>query len=254
MRTVHQIGRQLKQVYDLSLSFFYPEVCQLCHELTASPKEGFICQSCIEANGGIRPIRPPFCDHCGLPFEGDISGTFECGNCHDLKLKFHSARSAVRTGATILELIHRYKYQRHLWFEPLFTDLLATAFATHFPATEIDLIVPIPLHKNKQRDRGFNQSIRLSRRLSKTIGVPLATKALERTRPTETQTRLSRKKRIENVHNAFSSGKHAELVKGKRILLIDDIMTTGATASACPKALKALKAEEVHVLTISRGG
>ncbi|MDB4459211.1 ComF family protein [bacterium] len=248
-----QLWKKLRQLTDLSLSFIYPEICQLCEAQPAGPKEGYVCHPCRERAGGIRFIVPPFCDRCGLPFEGDITGDFECANCHDLKLHFLKSRSSVRTSNMILDVIHRYKYQRHLWFESLLVDLLEQVVRQQFDLSCIDLITPIPLHKTKKHKRGFNQAERLGKKLAKRLNVPFLPRTLERIRPTETQTRLTRKMRIQNVLNAFGPGIQINQVKNLRVLLIDDIMTTGATASACAKILKKHKASCITVTTISRG-
>src|SRR6266446_84601 len=86
------------------IGFFYPEVCQLCEEHRAIAKEGFICSDCWRQ---VRFIRPPFCERCGLPFEGDITTTFECANCREMELHFSSARSAVEAVGAVLDAIHR---------------------------------------------------------------------------------------------------------------------------------------------------
>jgi len=110
-----------------ALGFFYPEICQLCQTERATKENGFVCSNCWQQ---VRFIRPPFCDRCGLPFEGDITTKFECANCREMELHFSSARSAVVAKTAVLEIIHRYKYSRQLWFEPFLADLLLCPF--HF--------------------------------------------------------------------------------------------------------------------------
>ena len=109
---------------DALLGFFYPEACQICHTARATPAEGYVCAACWQ---GVRFIKPPFCDRCGLPYPGDITTVFECGNCRGVKHHFRSARSAVAAEGVVLEVIHQYKYQRALWFEPFLADLLIRA-------------------------------------------------------------------------------------------------------------------------------
>src|SRR5947209_1359292 len=99
----------LKCWLDAGLSFFYPEVCQFCGQERATPDEGFIGANCRQ---NVKAIQPPFCQRCGLPFEGQITTAFECGNCQEMELHFSRARSAVAAKGMVLELIHRYKYQR----------------------------------------------------------------------------------------------------------------------------------------------
>jgi ComF family protein len=115
-----------------------------------------------------------------------------------------------------------------------------------------DLIVPVPLHSTKQREREFNQAARIARHLGHALNLPLAEKALGRTRPTRTQTLLTRQQRAENMRNAFAAGK-TDGLRDKRIVLVDDVLTTGATTNACAKVLRAAGAAEVCVWTVARG-
>jgi len=239
----------LKLWVNAGLSFFYPEICQLCLKVRATPAEGFVCTDC---KSRVRVIEPPFCEHCGLPFEGAITTSFECSNCKDQKWKFRTARSAVAARGEVLDVIHRYKYSRALWFEPFLADLLITRAMPELAKSEWNWIVPVPLHPARQREREFNQAERLARRLGKATNIPLNRRVLRRVRATPTQTLLSRQERVTNTRNAFAVSKGTRL-NGERVLLVDDVMTTGATTSACAGALLAAGAGEVCVWTVARG-
>jgi ComF family protein len=231
------------------LSFFYPEICQLCEAERATAENGFVCSRCWQQ---VRFIRPPFCDRCGLPFEGDITTAFECSNCRNMELHFNSARSAVVAKAAVLEAIHRYKYQRQLWFEPFLVDLLLREASPVLRNQPWDFIVPVPLYPAKQREREFNQAERLALHLSSDTGIPVNAKLLRRVAPTPTQTRLSKEQRAANMKNAFAMRGPVKL-NGERIVLLDDVFTTGATTSACAKILRQCGAGEVCVWTVARG-
>jgi ComF family protein len=231
------------------IGFFYPEVCQLCEEHRAFTKDGFICSKCWSQ---VRFIRPPFCERCGLPFEGDITTTFECANCREMELHFSSARSAVVAKTAVLEIIHRYKYQRQLWFEPFLTDLLLREALPVLRNQKWDFIVPVPLHPVKEREREFNQAERLANHLSNATKIPLNEKLLHRVALTLTQTRLTKEQRAKNMRGAFAIRDKVKL-NGERIILIDDVFTTGATTSACAKVLRAAGAGDVCVWTVARG-
>src|SRR5882724_1695817 len=103
----NKFASHLKSWANAGLSFVYPEHCRLCDAERASPAAGYVCSKCRE---DVRFVEPPFCERCGLPFQGAITTSFECGNCKGLKLHFHSARSAVKASEKVLEVIHRYKY------------------------------------------------------------------------------------------------------------------------------------------------
>lgn len=231
------------------LSFLYPEVCQLCGENRAGPDQGFVCEGC---QGRVRWIERPFCERCGLPFEGEVSTVFECRNCKDRELHFRFARSAVQARDPVLEAIHRYKYHRAMWFEPFLAGLLIRQAKPALASEHWDWLVPVPLHPTKQREREFNQAERLARRLSQASAIPVHTRLVRRRLPTRTQTKLSREERETNVRGAFVLRGKPKL-GGQRIVLVDDVFTTGATTSACARALRQAGAEDVCVWTLARG-
>ncbi|HEY3863790.1 MAG TPA: ComF family protein [Verrucomicrobiae bacterium] len=237
----------LKSALDAALNFVYPPVCQICRDERAGAREGYVGGACWS---GVRFVTPPFCDRCGLPYDGDIKGEFRCGNCAELEFGFSFARSAVRANAMMLEVIHRYKYQRALWFEPFLADLLQRAAQPALAGQGWDLIVPVPLHPLKLRQREFNQAERLARCLGRSLGLPVNTKAVRRVQFTETQTKLSRPRRAANVSGAFAPGQKLD---GQKVILVDDVMTTGATTSACARTLRKAGASDVCVWTAARG-
>jgi competence protein ComFC len=232
-----------------SLGFFYPEICRLCETERAVAKSGFVCSKCWQQ---VRFIRPPFCERCGLPFKGDLTTTFECTNCREMELHFTFARSAVVAKTVVLETIHRFKYQNALWFENFLADLFLRAAVPALRGQKWDFIVPVPLHSVKQREREFNQAERLAAHLSAAIKIPLNIQLLRRVAPTMTQTLLTREQRAENMRGAFAIRRSMKLA-GEKIILVDDVFTTGATTSACARALRAAGAGEVCVWTAARG-
>ncbi|MBC8095294.1 MAG: ComF family protein [Akkermansiaceae bacterium] len=242
-------GFPLKAAFNAALAFAFPEVCQICEAERATPAEGFVCSHCW---GTVRFIKPPFCDRCGLPFQGEITSNFECTNCREMELHFRSARSAVTTGGPVLEAIHRYKYQRALWFENFLADLLIRQAEPELRAEKWDWLVPVPLYPTRQREREFNQAERLAQRLSAATRIPVNAALLKRVMPTRTQTQLTRHQRAANVRHAFVMRDPAKL-GGARIVLLDDVFTTGATTSACARVLRQAGAGEVCVWTVARG-
>ena len=234
---------------EAALGYVYPNTCQICHQRRAGAEEGFVCSECWQQ---VRFVRAPFCTRCGLPYEGDITGEFECSNCRDLELHFEFARAAVHARGTVLSVIHRYKYRREVWFEHFLADLLLRSCMDQLSRGGWDLIVPVPLHPIKERDREFNQARNLARHVSVKTGITLAPNELKRIRPTVTQTQLTRKERASNVRNAFVAAGRRNLT-GRRCVLIDDVLTTGATTNACARALKGAGAASVCVWTLARG-
>jgi ComF family protein len=235
--------------FNSTLALVYPEVCQLCQGEPATPREGFVGRKCWSQ---VRFIRPPFCERCGLPFEGAISNSFVCTNCQELEFSFTSARSAAVAKGVVLEAIHRFKYSRALWFENFLADLLVREAAPALRGRPWDLLVPVPLHPLKERERGFNQSALMARHLSQATSIFFEEDVLRRTKPTETQTHLSRDQRAANMQSAFVVRPGATL-KDSRIVLVDDVFTTGATTNDCARALRRAGAAEVCVWTVARG-
>ena len=242
-------AKELSTWFGAALRLIYPEICQLCQNERASAREGLVCQKCWTR---VRFIRAPFCNRCGLPFEGDLTNAFTCTNCCDLKLYFTYARSAVVAKTVVLEAIQQFKYSRALWFEPFLADLLVRAAAPVVQNQRWDFIVPVPLHPLKLREREFNQAAVLAAHLSRATNIPLAEDYLQRIHATATQTLLSREKRAANMKNAFAVRRGLGFA-GKRIVLVDDVFTTGATTNSCAQALLTAGAAEVCVWTVARG-
>lgn len=244
-----RVAGKLQTWFRAATGLIYPEVCQLCKNRRATVESGLVCDRCWSH---VRFIRAPFCERCGLPFAGDLTAPFNCTNCRELELHFTSARSAVVAKTVVLEAIHRFKYSQALWFENFLGDLLVREAAPVLAGHGWDFIVPVPLHPLKQREREFNQAERLATHLSRAAQIPLHRKLLRRVNPTATQTLLNREQRAANMKNAFIVPDRKKLA-GKRIVLLDDVFTTGATTNACAQALRRAGAAEACVWTVARG-
>jgi competence protein ComFC len=187
-----------------------------------------------------------FCTSCRTPFQNSfpLDAAGRCALCRGGLRGFDAAYSFGAYEGVLRELIHLYKYGRVRTLAPPLSALLARAL----PRDEaFDATVPVPLYWRRRLQRGFNQAELLARGLSRRTGIPVV-KALGRVRPTPTQAGLSNSSRRQNVARAFRS----RSVQGKRILLIDDVMTTGATAASCALALKQAGARRVALLTLAR--
>ncbi len=239
----------LRPWVNAGLSFFFPEICQVCRQRRAGPAEGFVCPDC---RAQVKWIRPPWCERCGEPVAGAITTAFVCSHCREAVPWFDWARGAVGTLEPVLDLIHRYKYQRALWAEPFLAGLLITAARPALAAESWDGIVPVPLHPTRQREREFNQAERLARRLGRACDLPVDSKLLRRVLNTRTQTMLSREERQANVRKAFALRTNRSLA-GRRLVLVDDVFTTGATTNACARVLREAGAAAVCVWTVARG-
>jgi competence protein ComFC len=228
------------------VSLLYPPVCTVCGANT--PAGEYLCDQCDEKT--VR-IVAPFCQKCTEPFEGAITSSFTCANCAHRAIHFDVAVAVYRSRGIVREIIHSFKYNRQIYLRRLIARWLCAALDDErLRNRRFDVIVPVPLHPTRQRERGFNQASLLAELLSAEISLP-SKLLLERTRYTTTQTALDRAERMENLHNAFRLRKTAN-VRDLHVLLIDDVLTTGSTLSECARILKRAGAISVHAATAAR--
>ena len=239
----------MKAGFDLftaAVSLFYPPACEIC-EKNISAKE-YLCDAC---QASAPRITRPFCDKCSEPFSGAIEGHFACGNCANQTLHFDAAISAYRARGIVRQLIHDFKYKQRPHLRHVIAAWLAASLADQrLQGCKFDLIVPVPLHPARQRQRGFNQAALIAKLIAARAGAPLKP-VLQRVRFTTTQTAFDRAKRMENLHNAFRLRDKTD-VRGLRVLLIDDVLTTGSTLSECARVLKEAGAISVYAATAAR--
>lgn len=196
-------------------------------------------------------IEPPFCDQCGYPFpELEGHGSFICTNCAERKWHFQWARAGYRTDGQVLEAIIGFKYRDEYYRQKHLVEWLTETFDRHVKHNDWDALVPVPLYHRRHRERGFNQAKEIARGLGINRKIPVLD-CLYRYRETASQARLERSARWENMAGAFRL-KAAFDVRGRNLLLIDDVFTTGATANACAHALRQAGAGQLAVLTVAR--
>jgi len=230
------------------VNLIFPPLCHCCREFIPDNREVKICDDCLET---AVPLVSPLCSCCGRPFPDFCGADHLCGRCITAPPSFSIARGALLFAGTTRELIHQFKYGgKAMLRRPL--ALLAAgcldSFAAGFCA---DLLVPVPLHTRRLRQRGFNQAVLLGEILSKRWEVPLQRNNLQRNRWTEPQVNLTAAARAENVKGAFSLAAPAKIA-GKRILLVDDVYTTGSTVRECSRIMMAAGAAEIAVITVAR--
>jgi competence protein ComFC len=246
-------------------TLLYPRLCHACQMplsvAVSAPvpssggSEVGLCGRCF---GEMRRLETPYCLKCGDAFDSEDEA-FVCSNCGGRKFHFSFAFSAYRAEGPLLYLIHQFKYSHQLHLAVPLAQLLAQAFdepRLRSLLEERPWIVPVPLHPRRQREREYNQAAELARLLAQKLGLTFCP-CLRRSRYTVTQTRLDRKDRLQNIRQAFTMKLPRSLRKewpgDQPVLLIDDVLTTGATASACAKILRLGGASDVVVLTLARG-
>ena len=236
----------IKAISRSLFSLVFPSHCPLCGDLLDSREKDGLCTTC---ENGISFIPSPHCPGCGRhsPAETD-----RCGHCVSEKFHFDRAYACCAYLSGVKDLLLSFKFGRKRPLASFFGRRMARFAEQHIPGAMRQTVVPVPMPAALEQDRGFNQSELLGRRLSAQLKVPFAAGALG-CRPSDTtQARLGKEQRKTNVEGRFFVRRKGA-VSGKNVLLIDDILTTGHTASSCAKALKDAGAKRVTVLAFARG-
>ena len=209
-----------------------------------------ICPGCWDK---VEQNLPPFCASCGRHLDSQAIEKNTCPSCSRYKANFYFDRafSPCQYTGTIKKLIHEFKYSGKDYLSKPLGKLMHTFIRDYqLPIQHLDYLIPIPLHKSRQREREFNQAEILSQEIAREFDKKVLTDALIRVKPTKTQTELTFQERCQNVKKSFSVTR-PELVKDTNLLLIVDVLTTGATSSEAAKCLKSAGAQKVLLLTLA---
>lgn len=209
--------------------------CLLCGQTSASE---LLCRVCA---GDLPRLPADRCPRCALP----TPGSELCGRCLTRALHYDRTLAAFNYGFPLDKLIQAFKYAHRLALAPFLGRELAALAAE----VEADLVIPLPLHPTRLRERGFNQALELARPVAVSLRLPLDARTCSRNRPTPPQAGLPWKERAKNIRGAFHC---AGDLSGRRILLVDDVMTTGASLDECARTLKLHGAAEVTLLVVAR--
>ncbi|MFQ5783752.1 MAG: ComF family protein [Alphaproteobacteria bacterium] len=226
------------------LDALLPPRCLGCAASVDVP--GRLCPDCWS---GVDFIAPPYCARCGFPFDFDEGEEALCGACAASPPAFDRARAVLRYGGVARELVLGFKHGDRTHAAPAFAVWMAQAGGALLAGAAA--VAPVPLHRRRLFARRYNQAALLARALARLSGAPFAPDLLARIRPTPSQAGRSRRARHENVRGAFAV-RGGRDVAGRHIVLVDDVMTTGATATACARTLKRAGAGRVDVLTLAR--
>ena len=229
----------------LALDVALPALCVACREPVAG--DG-VCAACWTK---LSFIAPPYCPRLGIPFVYDPGPDLLSMEAIANPPAYARARAAVRYDDVARTLVHGLKYQDRTDLAPAMGRWMARAGRELL--AEADALVPVPLHWRRGWSRRYNQSGALARVIERQSGVKLVSEVLRRVRPTQQQIGLSRPQRASNVQGAFKVASHRQSeIQGRRVILVDDVLTSGATADACARALLRAKAASVDVLVFAR--
>jgi ComF family protein len=233
-------------IFNASKSWFlhilFPRVCFCCGADMARKDANPLCPECM---ADLKPVDGLVCRRCGLPLKDGGAYCYSCKKLKNFKCSF--IRSGLKFTPASRALIHSFKYQGYIRISKFFAPIMYNTLRNHPEFFEADILAPVPIHKSKFKERGFNQAMLLAQDLSRLCGVPVM-EALKRKIKTESQTSLGRKDRLKNIKGAFECV-DKESVRGKAIILIDDVCTTSATLEECARALKKSGAREVLAIT-----
>lgn len=263
------------------LDLVFPPFCPVCHARLAEGRRDPLCGPCW---GTIVRIGPPWCDRCGLPLltasiagaanrglsagwgsagamsrppqlnsrsAGAMAGPHTCGSCRRRPPHFDYARAAAGYHGVLREALHAFKFGGCRALAAPLGDLVVETLADRLPDGAPSLLLPVPLHPRRERERGFNQAALLARRIGRARGWPVREDVLARMVATPSQTELNAAARRANVRSAFRLRRPAA-VEGRRVVLVDDVLTTGATLSECARSLRRAGAVSVGAVTVAR--
>lgn len=242
-----KLGNQLGGMF---LEVFFPRSCVSCGDAVEGSGYEHLCRDCARE---LFLIAPPNCRTCGYPFHGMLGGPRVCPHCVELDPVFDEGKALFLAKGPGRELVHELKYQSGFY---ILRDIerMARRAQNYIDYLSEAVLVPVPLHAVKLRERAYNQAERIVEALARaTGGRSRVEKLLLRTKYTQTQTRLNREDRHRNVKNAFALAGDAVVIPDQQYILVDDVFTTGSTLNACAAVLRKAGAERIKVATLGHG-
>lgn len=233
----------MKDILEIILNILYPKKCPICHKIPENT-ENMICKSCWLR---LSFTGKHYCMKCGKPVLPEEEYCEECGR---RRRNFTQGRSLLVYNETMKASMIRFKYGGRREYGDFYARLICVFGKKQILEWNPDLILPVPLHRRKKSARGFNQAEYLAKKIGKKLGIPVASHVLKKVKNTRSQKKLDAEKRRKNLRNAFAAN---EDFTGLKILIIDDVYTTGSTMDEIALVLKEKGAEKVYFFTICTG-
>lgn len=235
----------VKKCGDWILDLIYPRCCPLCGQVRPYGKS-MVCKSCVQQ---LKRVQPDRCLKCGKHLdEKDVA---YCGDCEKMPKSFVRGYPAFEYTDSIKKALYDFKYKNQRSNAAFFAAGIGNCVGKELNALQVDGIIPVPVHQKKRRKRGYNQAELLAVELGKRLNVPVFSKALVRVIDTNPQKELNDKQRLKNLKNAFKIGENA--IKLDKVLLVDDIYTSGATIESCTQVLHEAGVKEVYYTSVAIG-
>ena len=247
-------GVSLCYIYAIMVSsiinLLYPPLCLVCGRRDEL-RDQVLCTTCLRK---LKKRLPPFCVRCGRQLPGDPRIKASCDDCKKDTLYFDRAFSVFYYNGILKDLVHNFKYKKMTSLAQEFARLAVDFIKDHGIAKNTDMVLSIPMHSKRLFKREINPSHILAKAIAKKLRLDYSGRLLKKTKNTAAQSRLSRSERIENLKGSFSLRKNTRAcVKNKKILIVDDLFTTGSTVNECARLLKEANADYVEVVTLARG-
>lgn len=243
----HSVTHMVVRLAQAVVDFVLPPHCLVCGRWLPSHHRGDFCAACADCFTGA---DSPLCPRCGALFASRQGEDHLCGRCLQKDSFFDAARAVARYEERVRDTVHRLKYRGQTMLAEPLGRLMADHGRALLPQEEYDLIVPVPLHVRRLRERGYNQSLLLARSIARRWRLPVDWISLRKTRPTLPQTTLTGEARRMNLRGAFAW--RGTPLAGARVVLVDDVATSGCTMNECARVLKRAGAARVDVLTLAR--
>lgn len=239
----------IKNTYCAAMDLLIPRSCVHCAQVVDGGPYQYLCSSCARQ---IHFCNPPACKTCGYPYFGSITSTHKCPHCAELDPVFENGKTLFLARGPGRSLLHSLKYHQGFYVLKDLARMLQEI--PHFRAfLRGAILVPVPLHPTKIRERSFNQSECIAQTLLKNSEALAVQSILERQEFTDSQTQLDRQERLQNVKNAFALSTTARLMKNKHYIIVDDVFTTGSTLNACARTLRAAGITHLRAVAIGHG-
>ena len=236
------LAKLIDRIKTTALDLLFPPHCAACQRFGA-----WLCADCL---GEVEAIEPPVCRYCGLP-PTDNGRAVVCSRCQASPLQLDGLRAFAIHSGPLRQAIHQFKYEDLRALAGILGQLMADGWRRLAPPDlELDILVPVPLHRSRQRQRGYNQATLLARELGARLQLPVVEDSVVRSRATAPQVDLSAEERRINVRDAFQC--RADGLSGMRVLLVDDVCTSGATLESACLALRSAGATSVWACTLAR--
>ena len=232
------------------MDVLFPPRCPVCDDILEPEYLGRVYIH-VQCERRLYPVKHPMCMHCGRPVDKDLEYCFDCGR-KNLEGSFRQGKALFVYRGSIQQTMYRFKYANKREYAAFFAKMACKTYGEWIKNQGIDIIVPVPMFLRKQRKRGYNQAQCFARELSRELGIPMVADLIRRCKDTAPQKELDDIRRQKNLQDAFCCDKKVN--EYKKILVVDDIYTTGSTADAVTRALLATGASEVYFLSVCIGG